>query len=694
MTYPYAGNGNHQQFMQLSLHDMEKKRIRSPERFKSYKNRAEFVNLILEKDLSQQNDAMPIDLTKPRTETDEVERRIKKITPALAPATSTYAGTAGLLSSLMSITEKVPAINSPMPLTPGHEFPMLTLLDSKTVTMAKNNNDMETYLTETAMLNSKIKQSQMHRVRKSSIDVMLETKPIKLCGKKVKKQVCTARPINIKPSVCLKSEEMDKASELEACDNADKPDVELEPSRDEVLASATANRNVITVTNMETETIIQIEIPIVQPEQKQADDLANISGMDTLAEIAASSVKLDTTKRVTQTPPPPPPLPPAASTVLIQKAQSPPIQSQKTQENDSNEPQSVPANSSTVGNSAKNVASEYVKKSSIEYMRAVQDSSSDIDTADSHSSRKLSQSSVIALQKIAERGSSTSIGGSLISGRTVVVGEDGFKSRSGNSKDLPVVTFPLGKAGNSGTARPPFIQEDGGRCAICKKTFLKKSQMDLHMNVHFVNPQKFRCEPCAVNFRSPGHLQKHERSETHKTKLMMTTTFGQVSERNPRPFECSDCKIAFRIHGHLAKHLRSKTHVQKLECLQKLPFGTYAEIERAGISLTDIDTSDCDNSLASLRILAQKLLLDKDSSDDKSNSAMSRNNFSPADGERERTGSTSEDGEVMTGDDISLENTKNDASSSSELKNVDSNAENKNNECSSNKFQDDSDDDD
>lgn len=65
--------------------------------------------------------------------------------------------------------------------------------------------------------------------------------------------------------------------------------------------------------------------------------------------------------------------------------------------------------------------------------------------------------------------------------------------------------------------------------------------------------------------------------------------------------------------GHLAKHLRSKTHVQKLECLQKLPFGTYAMIEEARINLTDIDTTDCDNSLASLKALAEKLKVESSS---------------------------------------------------------------------------------
>ncbi|XP_049309371.1 zinc finger protein 40 isoform X1 [Bactrocera dorsalis] len=178
-------------------------------------------------------------------------------------------------------------------------------------------------------------------------------------------------------------------------------------------------------------------------------------------------------------------------------------------------------------------------------------------------------------------------------GRTVVVGEDGLK-KSGNNEIQPVYRVRMSPDG-----RPV--------CKVCTKTFQTQGQLSLHMNIHYME-RKFRCEPCGVSFRTQGHLQKHERAEAHKNKVMMTSTFGVPTTSNPRPFECTDCKIAFRIHGHLAKHLRSKTHVQKLECLQKLPFGTYAEIERAGISLTEIDTSDCENSLISLKTLAQKLI--------------------------------------------------------------------------------------
>ncbi|XP_072940699.1 uncharacterized protein shn isoform X2 [Epargyreus clarus] len=154
---------------------------------------------------------------------------------------------------------------------------------------------------------------------------------------------------------------------------------------------------------------------------------------------------------------------------------------------------------------------------------------------------------------------------------------------------------------------PGRLMEDGRRvCDFCNKTFTKPSQLRLHLNIHYME-RPFRCSVCAVSFRTRGHLQKHERSGSHHNKVSMTSTFGAATSFNPRPFRCSDCNIAFRIHGHLAKHLRSKMHVMRLECLFKLPFGTFTEIERAGVSLTDIDTTDCASSLDSLQSLARKL---------------------------------------------------------------------------------------
>ncbi|CAG2163324.1 unnamed protein product, partial [Oppiella nova] len=169
-------------------------------------------------------------------------------------------------------------------------------------------------------------------------------------------------------------------------------------------------------------------------------------------------------------------------------------------------------------------------------------------------------------------------------------------------------------------------------CSICSKQFSKPSQLRLHENIHyFERPFKcdscafskpsqlrlhenihyferpFKCDSCAVSFRTKGHLQKHKRSVSHFNKVTINSTFGTPTTDNPRPFKCADCKIAFRIHGHLAKHLRSKMHIMKLECLGKLPFGMYAEMERSGVNLNEIDTTDCENSLQSLQMMAQRL---------------------------------------------------------------------------------------
>ncbi|KAK9890953.1 hypothetical protein WA026_013293 [Henosepilachna vigintioctopunctata] len=151
-----------------------------------------------------------------------------------------------------------------------------------------------------------------------------------------------------------------------------------------------------------------------------------------------------------------------------------------------------------------------------------------------------------------------------------------------------------------------IVKPEGSKsCTICAKSFSKPSQLRLHMNVHYLE-RPFRCDSCSVSFRTKGHLQKHERSASHHNKL---STSPALSSSEPRPFKCADCSIAFRIHGHLAKHLRSKMHIMKLECLAKIPFGLYAELERSNSLLTEINTADGDQCLESLKALAKKVFL-------------------------------------------------------------------------------------
>ena len=135
---------------------------------------------------------------------------------------------------------------------------------------------------------------------------------------------------------------------------------------------------------------------------------------------------------------------------------------------------------------------------------------------------------------------------------------------------------PEAEKGSMMSTNPQEIfqtNEDGKSvCGICKKVFSKPSQLRLHVNIHYFE-RPFRCDACAVSFRTKGHLQKHKRSVGHFNKVNINATFGAPSTDNPRPFKCGDCMIAFRIHGHLAKHLRSKMHIMKLECIGKLPIG-------------------------------------------------------------------------------------------------------------------------
>ena len=54
-------------------------------------------------------------------------------------------------------------------------------------------------------------------------------------------------------------------------------------------------------------------------------------------------------------------------------------------------------------------------------------------------------------------------------------------------------------------------------------------------------------------------------------------------------------------------------HIMKLECSGQLPIGMFAEMERLGTNLNEIDTSDCENSLESLKSIAARLYANKDS---------------------------------------------------------------------------------
>lgn len=563
-----------------------------------------------------------IDLSKPRNVPNTSESR----DPETKSTTQTsYAGAAELIKSLMTLSDKVPAISSPsydLNLTPSScngQSPNLT-----------NNMHLQTYLTERALQKSKMKLSQVHTL--NAFDEKSGHKSFKESGgaffsmlsKKLDHIDISPRPRSV---IAANSDRNDaKITEIKPKNEQNLPEnmsLDNQPIKDDVKIQMPQEKEQ-TIENPDKDAV-KIELRIAKPDDETLDLIKGIndqSGMETLAEIAANSVKLDASKS-TDTP-----------VSVANRDASISTQKSLSIQNDQN---------SRKESSAKNIASEYLKLANEQDNDS--STSSDSDAMTDSGSKQVRRSSVMSLVPGQEV---------LISARTVVVGGDGFKSKSANASDLPRVALPRGASSTAASrTNVAFIQEDGGpsRCSLCPASFPKSHQLVLHMNIHYMNPErKFRCNSCGIPFQTQGRLQKHMRSETHSSKVNIVETQGNSTSKNPRPFECADCSRAFRIHGHLAKHLRSKTHVQRLENLQKLPFGTYQMIEEARINLTDIDTTDCDNSLASLKALAEKLKVESVPPEKRKGSTESYESNSSSANTKDQSQSTSDNNtDINTG---------------------------------------------
>lgn len=546
-------------------------------------------------------DSDAIDLTKPRSIPTSADIKDCDSKTATATAhTSAYVGAAELLKSLMKLSDKVPAIPPPT-------FELnLGQVNCNEHQSNLTNNQMQSYLTERALQKSKIKLSQVYTL--NAFDEKAGSKLQKESGSAyfsmLSKKLDHIEIIPKPRSMSLANQdeqhaEKNQKREQNSTENVTIGDQSMkDENKIEKFTQEKGQDQAIECANEDT---VKMELHIISSASETSDhakDSNDQSGIETLAEIAANSVKLDASKSTKVASMRIADVPTSVNTLFITSNKLSPKLALPIEHASKNEI------------SAKNIASEYLK------LANEQDSAATVD--DSSAS---SDSDVMAdgEGKPAKRSSMMSLGPDvLISARTVVVGEDGFKSKSSKSNELPMVALPRGSSSsNSSRTNVAFIQEIDekiSRCKLCPASFPKRHQLVIHMNIHYMNPErKYRCDSCGQNFQTQGRLQKHMRTETHNSKVSMAETQGHSKSKNPRPFECSDCSRAFRIHGHLAKHLRSKTHVQKLECLQKLPFGTYAMIEEARINLTDIDTTDCDNSLASLKALAEKLKVESSS---------------------------------------------------------------------------------
>lgn len=621
-----------------------------------------------------------IDLSKPGRfggVNNEINDKFSNSDSKIIATTTPYAGTASLLNSLMMLSEKV------RPSSPSASldlnYPSLTIYDEQ---HKSTMSIYQTYLTERALQKSKMRLSQVAPQQPQSIFDDSKASITNSSGnrdtfssfgldKKVGNNSCPSDGM-----IIFRKNDRDKKIIIEhkgvespASNNILKDTSCIDETRaegDALHAQATVRTE---------QNCIKFEMQIPKsvndfgpiPLNKSINDHSN---MDTLAEIAASSIKLDASK-VT-----------AGDTVVVARCE--PQRSMATISYNASPQKSISKPSSSVQNeatatqkeiSAKNIASEFLKianEQDINYpISNTTTTTTDFDLDSSSSNSDITNEST---NKQARRSSSlvrrtsgsTAHAEILISARTVVVSEDGFTTKSSNSKDLPMVRLP--RSGTSNTTSQAFIQEDNGKvkCELCQQQFSKRSSLLLHMNVHYMNPQnKLRCDLCSQSFASQSRLQKHLQSDSHRSKANVVEATGTSTStsNNPRPFKCvNGCDKSFRIQGHLAKHLRyfiiifferfefcylhiclidfrSKTHIQTLENLGKLPTGTYALIE-AHINLTkstEIDTTDCDNALASFKILAEKLKSESETnyenyaSDTRSNDTETRADDEPLD---------------------------------------------------------------
>lgn len=577
-----------------------------------------------------------IDLSKPRTATVSSESKesleIKSIaintnTTTTATITSSTTPTslqnaAELLKSLMKLSDKVPVVAS----SPSYDLNLTPVSCNGQEPTLTNNMLLQTYLTERALQKSKMKLSQVHT--QNAFDEKPANKFFKESGSTffMLSKKLDHIDISPKPRSMVMPNFDAKPIELRRKSVAENLSIDDQPMKDEKLTikpeKCVTPKQLSDVSGEKDG--VKVELHITKPADETIDLAKNIndqSGMDTLAEIAANSVKLDASKATTTT------TTTATATVTTTSNEIAITVHSRDAAISVPKPSTTQSNEivSQKENSAKNIASEFLKLAH-EQDNAIDDNSassdSDVVTGDNGNKqmRRLSMMSLLPGQEV------------LISARTVVVGEDGFKSKSTNSNDLPMIAMPRGSSSNSNNrSNIAFIQEDGGpsKCTICNQSFQKNHQLVLHMNIHYMNPvRKFKCDLCGVHFQTQNRLHRHTRDNKCQ-KLNVVETPGNSAKNNPRPFECADCSRAFRIHGHLAKHLRSKTHVQRLENLQKLPFGTYQMIEEARINLTDIDTTDCDNSLASLKALAEKLKVESVSPDKRKASTIASDSYEP-----------------------------------------------------------------
>ena len=114
----------------------------------------------------------------------------------------------------------------------------------------------------------------------------------------------------------------------------------------------------------------------------------------------------------------------------------------------------------------------------------------------------------------------------------------------------------------------------------------------------------------------PKEKEKCEEGLLIRYVQAFSSHFSKVELDNPHPFywekklknpitknHCFDCEISFRSQWRLEKHLQSEVHISSMERCGVLPKGSLDEIERQGIDLYELNSSDYVTLLQTLQQL-------------------------------------------------------------------------------------------
>ena len=111
-------------------------------------------------------------------------------------------------------------------------------------------------------------------------------------------------------------------------------------------------------------------------------------------------------------------------------------------------------------------------------------------------------------------------------------------------------------------------------CDHCKKRFLSKSNLIVHMNMNAYN---YRCTECGKRCRSGSDLAVHSRSHSGEKPFECTvcgkrfTQSGSLLNHSrihsgQKPYKCHVCDKAFSRSGTLNAHMRVHTGEKPLKC--------------------------------------------------------------------------------------------------------------------------------